>query len=145
VVAIAYICHLSSLLHQNYCTPVVILMKTRKPVIIGHRGAAGLAPENTIASIKAARKAGVNLVELDVRITRDNELVLCHDPSTERTYGVDLVIKQHSLRELRTLCQELPTLDEALHACKDTPVILEIKDVFDPKLLLDVIAKYPEL
>ncbi|HKX73233.1 MAG TPA: glycerophosphodiester phosphodiesterase [Candidatus Saccharimonadales bacterium] len=53
--------------------------------IIGHRGAAGLAPENTRDSFKAAINAGVDWIEIDVRTTKDGRVVLSHDPHTLRT------------------------------------------------------------
>lgn len=53
--------------------------------IIGHRGAAGLAPENTRSSFKAALNAGVDWIEFDVRATKDGRVVLSHDPHTLRT------------------------------------------------------------
>jgi glycerophosphoryl diester phosphodiesterase len=53
--------------------------------LIGHRGAAGLAPENTRASFKAAINAGVDWIEFDVRSTKDGRIVLSHDPHTVRT------------------------------------------------------------
>lgn len=54
-------------------------------LVIGHRGAAALAPENTFASFDAALSLGVDAIEADVRITRDGVLVLMHDPSLART------------------------------------------------------------
>jgi glycerophosphoryl diester phosphodiesterase len=53
--------------------------------IVGHRGAAGVAPENTMPSFEAAWAAGVEWVETDVRLTRDGVPVLMHDGSLERT------------------------------------------------------------
>ena len=54
------------------------------PVIIGHRGAAGLEPENTLPSFRAAVALGVQAVELDVHVC-DGELIVIHDPTLERT------------------------------------------------------------
>jgi glycerophosphoryl diester phosphodiesterase len=50
-----------------------------RPLVIGHRGAAALAPENTIAGVDAALRAGVDAVELDIRRARNGRLVLAHD------------------------------------------------------------------
>jgi len=50
------------------------------PRVIGHRGARGLAPENTLAAIRAARDCGLSWIEVDVRLTRDAVPVLSHDP-----------------------------------------------------------------
>ena len=55
------------------------------PKIIGHRGAAGLAPENTLASIKKAFVAGLSYVEVDVKTSKDNIPVLLHDDNLDRT------------------------------------------------------------
>lgn len=50
-----------------------------RPLIIGHRGACGYAPENTLASAALAHAQGADLIELDVILSRDGELVVCHD------------------------------------------------------------------
>lgn len=55
------------------------------PPVIGHRGAAGRAPENTLAGLRCARQFGCSWVEFDVRLTADGIAVLCHDPTLERT------------------------------------------------------------
>jgi len=55
------------------------------PRLFGHRGAAGVAPENTLASFRRAHAAGVDVFELDVHATRDGEVVVLHDPTLDRT------------------------------------------------------------
>jgi glycerophosphoryl diester phosphodiesterase len=55
------------------------------PPVIGHRGVAGLAPENTLAGFRMARTLGVASVEFDVRLTADGRCVLMHDATLERT------------------------------------------------------------
>jgi len=55
------------------------------PKIIGHRGAAGLAPENTLSSIKKAYKSGLVFIEIDVKVTKDNIPILLHDDTIDRT------------------------------------------------------------
>ena len=55
------------------------------PRVIGHRGAASLAPENTLAGFRRARALGCRWVEFDVRMTADNRLVLLHDDRLDRT------------------------------------------------------------
>lgn len=56
-----------------------------KPRLFGHRGAAGVAPENTLPSFRRALADGVDVFELDVHATRDGEVVVLHDPTLERT------------------------------------------------------------
>ena len=55
-----------------------------RPIIAGHRGAAGLAPENTLPSFHRAWELGLRMVELDVRLTRDGVAVCFHDDRLER-------------------------------------------------------------
>ncbi|NOZ62544.1 MAG: glycerophosphodiester phosphodiesterase [Calditrichaeota bacterium] len=57
------------------------------PLIIGHRGASYLAPENTLASINLAWQSGVEAVEIDVQMTRDKKIVVFHDADTKRLAG----------------------------------------------------------
>jgi len=86
------------------------------PLRIGHRGAASLAPENTIASFRAAVAAGVDLVELDVLRLRGGDLVVAHSTNLrEISHGAARGRAGGlALAELRALCPDLPTLDEAL-------------------------------
>ena len=62
------------------------------PFILGHRGVRGEAPENTMAAFALAAQSGANGVELDVRLCRSGEVVVCHDPmrGTDRVFGVYL-------------------------------------------------------
>lgn len=60
-------------------------MKIATPFIIGHRGAAGHAPENTTAAFKKAAVLGVRWIEFDVRLTRDGQPIVFHDETLERT------------------------------------------------------------
>ena len=60
-------------------------MKNRLPSVIGHRGAAGLAPENTFAGFEAAATMGVKWVAFDVRLTRDKQVIVFHDEVLDRT------------------------------------------------------------
>jgi glycerophosphoryl diester phosphodiesterase len=60
------------------------------PYIFGHRGVRGAAPENTVAAFELAAESGADGVELDVRLCRSGELVVCHDPTLARfTQGRD--------------------------------------------------------
>lgn len=83
---------------------------------IGHRGAASLAPENTLRSFRAAREAGVDLIEFDVLDLPRGPLVLAHsDHLLEVSHGAAQGrVRGRSLPELREVAPELPTLDEAL-------------------------------
>lgn len=75
----------------------------RWPRIIGHRGAAQSAPENTLAGFRAAAALGVAWVEFDVRLTRDGRCVLLHDDTLERTTSGRGPAAALSFAELRRL------------------------------------------
>ncbi len=99
--------------------------------IIGHRGAAGLALENTIESILAAKQAGVDAIEFDIRLTSDNQFVLSHDQSLSRVSDQHHVVKDTAIEHISEVLllngERLPTLTEALNAAGDTPVVIETK------------------
>lgn len=99
--------------------------------IIGHRGAAGLALENTLESIRSAIRTGVDAIEIDVRLTKDNHLVLSHDAHTSRISTTQLNVHETHLEELQTVRlhngKRIPTLKEAMRATGDTPLIIEAK------------------
>lgn len=99
--------------------------------VIGHRGAAGLALENTLEAIRAGIAAGVDGIEFDVRLTSDAHFVLCHDPTMKRVSQNDTPIEKSTLKELRAIRlnngEVIPTLEEALQTCGDVPVIVELK------------------
>ena len=69
--------------------------------IIGHRGAAGLAPENTLVSFEKALTDGADLIEIDVRETKDGEILIFHDSTLERTTNGQGEVQQRSLNELK--------------------------------------------
>ena len=85
-------------------------------LIIGHRGAPSEAPENTIASFDAALAAGADMLEFDVRLTRDGHLVVIHDARLIRTHHLSHTVHGLSLEELQELTREqpVPTLREVL-------------------------------
>ena len=88
-----------------------------QPLCIGHRGARGYKPENTLASFAHALALGCPWVELDVYAV-DGELLVIHDKSVDRTTNGSGLIRDMSLEELRRLDagdgQKIPTLDEVI-------------------------------
>ena len=93
--------------------------------IIGHRGAAHDAPENTLASFRLGWEQGADAVELDLRLTRDGHALVIHDADTRRVTGVARRVAACSLADLRALDagawkgpqwagEKLPTLAEVL-------------------------------
>lgn len=99
--------------------------------IISHRGAAGLAPENTILGIKLAREYEVDYIEIDVQRTKDGQLAVFHDDSVAAKSGPQLKIKDTTLAELRqksSRAHKIPSLAEALDAAGDIPLLIDCKN-----------------
>ncbi len=110
--------------------------------IIGHRGARGLAPENTLASIDAAIALGVDGIEIDIRVTSDGVPVLVHDPQIVQDDGTSLVIAETTLKNLRAVKPDLPTLEEALrHVNQRTPVMIEVKPHVNTGSVVEVLQQ----
>ena len=100
------------------------------PPVIGHRGAARIAPENTLAGLRAAAAAGAGCVEFDVKLTADGTAVLFHDDGLERTTDGRGRLRDLPLDALRRLDagawfdprfagERVPTFAEALALCAD--------------------------
>lgn len=115
--------------------------------IIGHRGAAGLALENTAASIKAALLAGVDTIEIDVRKTKDNQLVLCHDDNLLHIAARPDQVGQLSLKQLQKISlvngSKILTLNVALSLIGKKSVIIELKEAGCARLLANLLQHYP--
>jgi len=72
-------------------------------LVVAHRGASGIAPENTLTAIGLALEAGALMVEIDVQITTDDQVVVFHDPTLERTSNGHGEICRSSYEELKKL------------------------------------------
>ena len=101
--------------------------------IVGHRGAAGEAPENTLKAILKGIKCGAKYIEIDVRRSSDGALVLMHDETVDRTTDGSGRVSEMTLKELRDLNAgeggPVPTLEEALDAVRGKAVLLlELKE-----------------
>lgn len=119
--------------------PTFLAPFPHRPLNIGHRGAAGLAPENTLAAFQAGVAAGADGVELDVQRTRDGHLVVFHDDDLQRLAGVRGSVVTSTLDQLRELDvgrhfalrflgESIPTLDQVVEALPSTTLInLEAK------------------
>ena len=118
------------------------------PYVIGHRGAAGYAPENTMVSFERGIALRADAIEFDVHPTTDGELVVIHDPTLERTTNGSGFVSAHSLAQLQQLdagswfdpsfgsCR-VPTLHEVLDWAKGrVKVLIEIKQgpIFYPNV-----------
>ncbi|MFW6383179.1 MAG: glycerophosphodiester phosphodiesterase, partial [Nanoarchaeota archaeon] len=99
---------------------------------IGHRGAMGYEPENTLSSFEKAIELGVDMIELDVRLCKDLEVVVFHDDKLSRFANAEGYVIEKSLEELKKLDVKgggkIPALREALnHINKRAKVNIELK------------------
>lgn len=102
-----------------------------------HRGASGYAPENTIPAFELALEQGAEAFELDVQLTRDDQVVVIHDETLERTTNGTGWVADHSLEDLRRLDASyghekfagtpMPTLEEVFALVKDTTTRLNLE------------------
>ncbi len=106
--------------------------------IIGHRGVANLAPENTLAGIRQAADLGLSWIELDVTLTGDGQAVMFHDESVDRTTSQSGHIKNFSLADLLELDagswfaksfadEKVPTLKQALELIMELGLSLNLE------------------
>ncbi|UJF31925.1 glycerophosphodiester phosphodiesterase [Paenibacillus hexagrammi] len=120
--------------------------QVKRPLIIGHRGAAGEAPENTLASFELALKQGADGIELDVHLTQDGQIVVCHDPTLNRTTNGTGYIVQQSLESIQQLDagawfgdafrgERVPTLREVFEAVPEGKLInVEVKHAYEGRM-----------
>lgn len=134
-------------------------MPLKLPSVIGHRGAAAYAPENTLESIRTAAEIGAKWVELDVKLTKDGVPIIFHDDTLERTtsgYGLVAETNYDDIKELEAglwfsegfTGVIVPTLEEALEVIlkHDLGVNLEIKpcpgrEVETAEVMLDLLSQ----
>jgi glycerophosphoryl diester phosphodiesterase len=114
--------------------------------IVGHRGAAGYAPENTILSFKTAIDVGCDETELDVRLSKDSKVVVIHDEEVSRVTGREGFVCDMTLAELKKLnCPEkhkIPTLQEVIDFCKGKiDLLIELKVPGTPEKVNRIILK----
>lgn len=113
-------------------------MSTNK-FFIAHRGESFDAPENTLASVNLAWERGAEAVEIDVHMSKDNEIMVIHDADTKRVSGIYKKIKKSSAAELKKLevgswknekynGERIPLLKEVLFTIPNgKKIIIEIK------------------
>ncbi len=131
-------------IYQNFIASTKIdRLKGKEFEIIAHKGASGSAPENTLAAFQKALDLGVDMIELDVRHTKDSEVIVFHDQLLDRTTNGKGDVHDFTLAEIKELSagmwgewardstfanERVPTLKEALDLingqCK---VLIEVK------------------
>ncbi|QIP17085.1 glycerophosphodiester phosphodiesterase family protein [Spirosoma aureum] len=137
-----------------------VLAAQNKIGISAHRGSSEIAPENTLATFRAVLQMQVDYIEIDVRTTKDGQLVILHDGTLNRTTTGAGPVKDQALAELKKLSaakgydnqfqkEQIPTLDEVgelladwnAHHPSKTNLYVDCKDVA-PEPLVEILTKY---
>ena len=114
--------------------------------VVGHRGAAGVLPENTVGGFQYAIDLGLSYVECDVHLTLDNHLVVMHDPKVDRTTNAKGEIRQLNFETVRQLDAgdgtQVPTLDEVLALTRGKATLLiELKGAGTEQAAVDAVKE----
>ena len=110
--------------------------------IIGHRGAKGLAPENTILAIEKAIEYKVSIVEVDVRVTKDGVPILFHNRKLKINHEPWLVIAKTDYARLKQYKDDLATLEQAIAAtAHKTRLCMEIKSGVKLPSIIKLVSK----
>jgi glycerophosphoryl diester phosphodiesterase len=91
------------------------------PILIGHRGASLEYPENTIPAFARALQLGAKMLELDVRLSKDGQVVVIHDPTVDRTTNGSGPVQAFTLAQLKALKCKLPADSVSSAAAKSNP------------------------
>ena len=126
-----------------------ILLKTpdkiqneKNIIIVGHRGAAGLAPENTMASFKKALELGVDIIELDIHLSADDKLIVMHDHNVRRTTNGTGEIADLTLAEIKKL--DAGSSFHQKHSNEKVPTLNEVLDLVGNKCKVMIEIKWPK-
>ena len=115
--------------------------------VLGHRGCAGIEPENTIRAFKRAMDLCVDFIELDVRMSRDKKLVVIHDDKVDRTTNGNGYVRDLTFEEMRKLDagkgEKIPSLEEAIDLLKKGKqrIAIEIKEPDTLEGILKIVTK----
>ncbi|MFL2105739.1 glycerophosphodiester phosphodiesterase [Desemzia sp. FAM 23991] len=131
-----------------------------KPLNFAHRGFSGKYPENTMLAFQKAFEIGIDGIELDIQLTKDQELVVIHDTTVNRTTNGKGYVKDMTLNDIRQLNaankftniskkELIPTLEEYLEWARDKQLVTNIElktNVFEypgiEEKVVDLVQKY---
>ncbi|GLI50742.1 glycerophosphoryl diester phosphodiesterase [Tepidanaerobacter syntrophicus] len=108
-------------------------------LVIAHRGASGYAPENTLASIRLALKQKCKAIEIDVQLTNDNYLAVCHDWRVDSISNGKGEIKDLTLSQIKSL--DAGSWFSEKFAGEKIPILEEVLEILPKKLLLNIELK----
>ena len=130
-----------------------------RPLVMAHRGASAIMPENSLSAFRQAITDGTDLIETDLHFTRDDEIVLIHDSTLDRTVEAQGLVRDYTLAELQQFAlkqppdrqgvfERIPTLRELLVLTgKNVPLGLELKSPLFEKsgytnILIDLLVEH---
>lgn len=109
------------------------------PWVIGHRGAMGEAPENTLASFRKAMDQQCDLIELDIHLTCDGHVVVCHDETLDRTTDRSGAIGELTLEEIRQA--DAGSWFDPAYAGERIPLLQEVLELVPAEIGLNIELK----
>lgn len=109
-------------------------------IITGHRGAAGLAPENTLASIQLALDLGVDRIEIDVQQTKDNKIIVLHDRTLRRTTNGHGFVKHMLYEDILKLSAGVKF--SSFYQSQKVPLLEDVIDLINGQAELIIETKY---
>jgi len=118
-----------------------------KTLVIGHAGGKTTGPENTLKAFKRAIQLKADYIELDLRLCKDHEIVIFHDPDTFNITGVPGLVKDKTLKELKTLNvgegEKMPTFQEVIElANSKINLLLHIADAHMEDQIINLLKEY---
>lgn len=111
-------------------------------LFVGHRGFAGGFPENTLAGFQGAARAGLKMVELDIRLSRDRQLMVIHDDDLQRVAGVPRRVCELSCAELQAL--DVGTWFSPDFCDQGVPTLAQVYDLLPTQMCINVEIKPDE-
>lgn len=116
-----------------------MLFSLPKPVIFAHRGASSHAPENTLAAFRLAVEQGATAIELDVQLTADQEVIVFHDSTLDRTTDGQGRLSNYSLRDLKALNAGL--LFDPAYQGEEIPALAEVFEELPGNIFINIELK----
>jgi len=115
-------------------------------LVVAHRGASAYEPENTLRAIERAWQLGADVVEVDVRATRDGRLVLMHDEAVDRTTNGHGLLRSLTLKQVKQLSaggEAIPTLEEAIELALELGIglMIEVKEPDTVSAVAETVSK----
>jgi glycerophosphoryl diester phosphodiesterase len=111
--------------------------------IVAHRGASAYALENTLDAFQKAIEMGASYIECDIRVSKDNKLVVIHDANLRRVFGIDANVNELTAEQLKQY--KIPTLEEVLDLIKKVNKEVAIKQRIEQQITIAKMQAQPQV